>query len=100
MSENGIIKVAGVTFSNDDDESRQKILKNIGIGSNTADLKQISFRGERAVEVWIEGKLVGYIPKTELNNTLSYCSKLAALVLYFKKGSTGIYYVELSELKD
>ena len=89
------IKVAGVTFCNNDGQSRQEILKQIGFGWATAYLKQTVYNGERAVEVWIEEKQIGYIPKTALNNKLSYYDSLSALILYFEEKD--IYYVELYE---
>ena len=87
------IKVAGVTFNNDNGESRQEILKNIGIGWKTARLKQTTFDGERAVEIRVGGKLIGYVPKTQLNNPLSTAEELTAFIGVCKHK----YYAVLSE---
>lgn len=78
------IKVAGVTFNNNDGQSRQEILSGLGIGFKTAKLKQTEFEGERAVEVRIGGKLVGYIPRNQLGNPLSYKGELTAFVDIYK----------------
>lgn len=93
-----VSKVAGVTFCNPDGESRQKILDNLGFGWKTAVLKQTVFEGERAVEVWIEGKQVGYIPKANLSCEFSYRDELKALVLYFPEQD--INFVELYDTRD
>lgn len=93
-ADNKKIKVAGVTFPNNDGESRQEILKQIGFGFKTAILKQTTFEGERAVEVWIDGKQVGYIPRKELNDPMSYFTELTAQIMYFERED--IIFVELS----
>lgn len=95
---NEYIKVAGVTFPNDDGESRQTILKNIGFGFHYALLNQTTYDNERAVEIWCDGKMVGYIPKIELTNPLSYAEILILQVLYFEE--KGIYCAELSERQE
>lgn len=91
------IKVAGVTFDNPDGESRQTILRKLGFGYRYAILKQTTFDGERAVEVRISGKLIGYVPKTQLGNPLSHEEELTALVSCYSKGDgKDKYYVTLS----
>lgn len=92
-----VSKIAGVTFRNSNGESRQEILKNLGFGWKLADLKQTTFNGERAVEVWIDGKHVGYIPKTDLNSEFSHYAALDALILYYEEKD--IYYAELYKPK-
>lgn len=89
------MRVAGVTFPNPDGESRQEILKNIGFGFFTANLVQTTFENERAVEVWIQGKQVGYVPRADLDNPMSYKQTLKAQILFFD--AKGIYHVDLSE---
>lgn len=74
------IKIAGVTFANPDGENRQDILKSLGLGWKTARLKQTTFEGERAVEIRISGKLVGYVPKNQLSNPLSYENELTVFI--------------------
>jgi len=94
------IRVAGVTFSNPDGTNRQDILKGLGIGWKTAKLKQTTFEGERAVEVRINGHLVGYVPRTQLSNPLSSMTELTAMVEYYpakKANGDGKWYVTLSE---
>lgn len=94
------IKVAGVTFANPDGTNRQDILKGLGIGWKTAKLKKIKFEGEDAVEVKINGNLVGYVPRTQLSNPLAEMSELTAMVEYYpakKANGDGKWYVTLSE---
>ena len=88
------ITVAGVTFANPDGENRQDILKNIGFGYRCATLVQTTFQNERAVEVWIDNKLVGYIPRKHLNDQISFSETLFAQVAFSKE--IGNYYVLLS----
>lgn len=91
------IKIAGVTFENSDGENRQSILQSLGFGFFSASLIQTTFENERAVEVWVNGKQVGYIPRTELNNPMSFRQNLAVQVLYYEE--KGIYYGELTEFQ-
>lgn len=93
------INVAGVTFANPDDESRQTILRNFGFGYRYALLQQTIFNNERAVEVWIDGKQVGYIPKKELNNPLSYKELLIAQITAFKERGKTVYCAILSPVQ-
>ena len=86
------IKVAGVTFANENGQNRQEIIANLGLGWKTAKLKQVVFEGERAVEVRIGNHLIGYVPKTQLGNPLSYETEVTALVEYYKDK----WYVTLS----
>ncbi len=87
------MKVAGVTFCNNNGVSRQEILKAIGIGFKTAKLRQTVFEGERAVEVRIGGLLIGYIKKMQLSNQLSYERELTAYIGCMNNK----YYCELTE---
>lgn len=86
------IKVAGVTFNNEDGTSRQELLALIGRGFRTAKLKQTEYEGERAVEVRINGKMVGYVPRTQLTNPLSFEQELTAYVDIYKNK----FFVELT----
>lgn len=88
------IHVAGVTFDNPDGESRQAILKSFGFGFRYAILKQTVFDNERAVEVWIDSKMVGYVPRKELDNPLSCESLLIAQIGRYEEED--IYWVSLS----
>lgn len=91
------IKVAGVTFDNPDGESRQTILRKLGFGYRYAILKQTTYDGERAVEVWTDSKFIGYVPKAQLDNALSYASILLVQILYYEEKN--IFCAELSELQ-
>lgn len=91
------IKVAGVTFSNDNGVNRQKIIAVLGAGWKTAKLKQMMFNGERAVEVRIDGLLVGYVPKTQLKNPMSNERELTAFIECYNKKGVNKWYVTLSE---
>lgn len=91
------IKVAGVTFANEDGESRQEILKDFGFGYRYAILKQTTFDGERAVEIWVDSKLIGYVPKTQLNNPLSYEELMLVQIMYYEE--KGIYCAEISAIQ-
>lgn len=91
------IKVAGVTFDNPDGESRQTILRKLGFGYRYAILKQTTYDGERAVEVWTDSKFIGYVPKSQLDNELSYASILLVQILYYEEKN--IFCAELSELQ-
>ena len=74
-----LCSVAGVTFTNPDGESRQDIIKNI-INTHTThnyysghgNLVVTTYHNpetgvdEPAIEVWMEGKLLGYVPKAKI----------------------------------
>ena len=92
------INVAGVTFVNPDGEERQKILQNFGFGYRYAILQETTFEGERAVEVWVDSKLIGYIPRKELNNPLSRMNLLVAQICYYEEKD--IYCATLSPVEE
>lgn len=91
------INVAGVTFANPDNESRQEILKNLGFGYHYAILQQTTFENERAVEVWVDSKLIGYIPRKELGNPMSYEAILIVQICYNEETDT--FYAVLSPIR-
>ena len=91
------INVAGVTFTNEDGESRQQILRDLGFGFHYALLKQTTYENERAVEVWIDSKMVGYVPRKNLDDAMSYAEILRAQILYMEQED--ILYVELTSLE-
>ena len=91
------ISVAGVTFANNDGTKRQDILRNLGFGYKLAQLVQTTFENERAVEVRIDGNLVGYIPRKYLDNPISYNTSLLAQIAY--NDVSGNYYVILSPIE-
>lgn len=78
------IRVAGVTFTNSNGESRQTILQKLGVGYHYAILNQTTFDGERAVEVWVDSKMIGYVPKINLDDPISYESILVAQIGYYE----------------
>lgn len=91
-----LCKVAGVTFSNDDGESRQAIIKNIidtkgsnGMWSGPGKLRLISYDNdgtpEPAIEVFVDNKLIGYVPKVHVQNVADH-----------KKTQSGSVLVQLS----
>lgn len=90
------IKVAGVTFDNPNGINRQTIIANIGKGWRTARLRQTTFEGNRAVEVRIDGLLVGYVPRTMLGNPLSNAKELTAYVDFYGDKS-GKWFITLYE---
>jgi len=68
-------RVAGVTFENDNGESRQEILRHMKFGDSpwaddpdnlTAELEETEFDGEQAFAVLVNGYQVGYVPKTHI----------------------------------
>lgn len=91
------INVAGVTFTNTNGTIRQNILKSMSATFQTARLKTVDFvndkgQTEKAIEVYISGYQVGYIPKNQLNNPLAEQTELTAFIAYCK----GKYYCELT----
>lgn len=91
------ITVAGVTFANPDGQNRQDILNGLGFGYKYATLVQTTFQNERAVEVWIDSQLVGYIPRKHLSDPISYSETLFAQILFSQE--IGNYFVVLSPLE-
>lgn len=78
-----LCKVAGVTFVNDDGESRQSIIKNIietkgnnNIWSGPGRLNVTTYtsegKTEPAIEVHVDGKLIGYIPKVKIQEVAEH----------------------------
>lgn len=68
-------RVAGVTFENDDGESRQEILRHLKFGDEPwakdpddldAEIEETVFEGEQAFAVLINGYQVGNVPKTHI----------------------------------
>lgn len=68
-------RVAGVTFKNDDGKSRQDILRHMKFGDPpwaddpddlVGELVETTFDGEPAIEVYVNGHLVGHVPKAQI----------------------------------
>lgn len=63
--------VAGVTF-----ENRQSILKQLDHGRlQSIYFRKSTFEKEPCVEVYANGKMIGYVPKKRLNEFLKWCDK-------------------------
>ena len=69
-------KVAGVTLDNEDGTSRQTILRALRFGDAPyasdsgemdVDLEETTFNGEDAIEVHINGYMVGFVPKEKIS---------------------------------
>ena len=95
-----MIKIAGVTFNNEDGESRQEILKelyNSGRRIVTVDVKPTTFEGDRAIRL-IEHhtkKMLGWVPKDEIKNIKH--SQMTAFIDFSTK--TGKYSARIDEQK-
>lgn len=91
-----MLNAAGVTFSNPDGEKHQDILYKLASKQRfyVAELKETTFDGKRAVEVWIENKLIGYIPKPYLMCAISRFYKLTAMLDCYQEKN--IWFVRLS----
>src|SRR5690554_3788389 len=65
-------KVAGVTFTNDDNTPRQMILRSIKEQKKPFDkrldiaLEEYSFEGEPAISIKVNGQMIGNIPKEDV----------------------------------
>lgn len=90
------INTAGVTFSNQDGQKRQDIICELASKQRfyEADLKETTFNSMRAVEVWIKGKQIGYVPATYLMCAISRFYKLTAEINYYR--DKNIWFVTLS----
>ena len=79
-----LCKVVGVTSANPDGESRQQIIQNIiekqgrcGQWTGTGKLNVTRYvdieegRNEPAIEVLVDGKLIGYVPKARIEDVAS-----------------------------
>lgn len=92
---NNYLKVAGVTFANDNGTSRQDILALLNNSGNwfIAKLEQTTFEGERAVKVFVNNMQIGWIAKAQLDDERSYNKTLTCFVGKSKSG----YYAQLTE---
>ena len=68
------IRVAGVTFANEDGSDRQRILRKIKFGDAPFEdndnldvqLESYSYRGEPAIRVLVEGHQIGNVPREQI----------------------------------
>ena len=80
-----IIRVAGVTFNNDDGTSRQKILaKCLANGKTKAKFSKYNFDGEKAIRVVTEYGQIGNIPREEIQYILSKVELMEDIVMDIK----------------
>ena len=79
-------RVAGVTFKNDDGESRQEILRHLKFGDEPwakdpddldAEIKETVFEGEQAFAVLVNGYQVGNVPKTHIKRVAAATANIA-----------------------
>lgn len=99
-----MIKVAGVTFTNEDGTSRQEILAGLvgTTGIITVDLQQTTWHNDETNEdeyaiKCIEHntrKVIGWIPKTELDNDI-LSSQMTGFIRYYHNK----YSVQLDTIK-
>ena len=102
------LKLAGVTFANDDGSKRQDILKQIYDtcyrGAILADPIEVLFDGERAVKVTckMHGKnpVVGWIPKEALKANPILPSSLLLCVRKYEDENKTVYHGYLSERQE
>lgn len=84
-----MLRIAGVTFANENGENRQDILKAFALqGKNilTVDLKVTEYEGEKAIKC-IEHKtkqMLGWIPKTDIEKVKH--SQMTAFIRKSKRG--------------
>lgn len=94
------IKVAGVTFANENGESRQDILAGLAEqGIITVNLEYTSFEGEPAIKCHEKttGKVIGWIPKKNIEEvTACKIKQFTGFINFFKmKDGVGRYCAEL-----
>jgi hypothetical protein len=82
--------VAGVTFKNDDNTSRQRVLSKFfrenGYDAGTeAELQQYLFEGRPAVYVLIEGKIIGNVPKDYTAEVVSIIDRLEIAAVHVRR---------------
>ena len=79
-------RVAGVTFKNDDGKSRQDILRHMKFGDPpwaddpddlVGELVETTFDGEPAIEVYVNGHLVGHVPKAQITSVSAALKNVA-----------------------
>lgn len=91
------LKLAGVTFDNEDGTSRQKLLETMyqmPAHMILVDMIETTYDGERAVKV-LESKSkyhIGWVKKADLAKYEKFPDQMTASVNYYKN----TYYVELS----
>jgi len=94
-------RVAGVTFDNDDNTSRQTILRKIKGKKRPFDkkqnvvLEQYSFKGQPAISIEVNGFQIGNIPKEDVPFIIKNADKMVGIDdLYVGLGES-CYYARL-----
>jgi len=91
--------IAGVTFPNDDGESRQELLKQIYSGGDNnmpvlVSLKQTVFHNEQtgedenAIQVFRNNKMLGWIPREDIEKCWEF-NQMVCLVNHYKNIYSG-----------
>lgn len=73
-----VTAIAGVTFKNDDGNSRQAILKDIKARSGDAELalEEYEHKGKAAIRVLVDGDQIGNIPRSRVAEVSAVLDKL------------------------
>lgn len=92
------MKVAGVSFDNDDGTSRQQILSTMAKregGYAIVDLIETTFDGERAVKIIDHNSkgCIGWVPKDNLEDNPTFPASVTAKIQCYK----GTYFATISE---
>lgn len=90
------IKVAGVTFENEDGTDRQEILEDLESkigGEITLNLQPDTYEGEPCIKVLADGQQVGYIPKRLVSYVMENFDRISELSdLVIVGGEDGLSY--------
>lgn len=82
------IRVAGVTFANDDGSDRQKLLRKIYFGDHPFEdkdhldvqLQRYTYKGSPAIRVLVNGHQIGNVPADQVSEVLDAMSQPGAVV--------------------
>ena len=94
-------KVAGVTFTNDDNVARQDILKAIKEKRKPFDkkldimLKEYDFEGNFAIGITVNGQTIGNIPKDDLEFFQKNGDRMLGVTNIYVGGDDGLYYARI-----
>lgn len=94
-------KVAGVTFTNDDNVARQDILKSIKEKRKPFDkkldimLKEYDFEGNFAIGITVNGQTIGNIPKDDLEFFQKNGDRMLGVTNIYVGGDDKLYYARI-----
>lgn len=94
-------KVAGVTFTNDDNVARQDILKSIKEKRKPFDkkldimLKEYDFEGNFAIGISVNGQTIGNIPKDDLEFFQKNGDRMLGVTNIYVGGDDKLYYARI-----